>query len=475
MNTVQRIVKNTTVLFISQFITYIFGFFASMYTARYLGADGFGIISLAFALAGIFGVFMDLGLGSITVREVAREKSLRGKYTANTASIKLILCFLTFGLVALTVNLIGYSEVVINVIYLVTVSTIFGAFSGIFSSIFTANEKMEYISIGTILNSILTFTGVILAIYYKLDILAFASIYLIISVVNLVYFIIVYSWKFSLPKLDVDLAFWKLTLKEASPLALAIFFALIHFRVDTIILSIIKGNFDVGIYNAAYKLMETLTFIPIIFTTSIYPVLSRFHISSKESLKLTYKLSFKYLIILGLPIAVGTTLLADEIILLIFKSGFTLSILALKILVWALPLIFMGYLFGTLIPSINKQHLLYRFMFICMSTNIILNLILVPKLSYIGTSIVTVITEIIYFILCFHYISKFIGKINIKKVILKPLTASLVMGLFIYSVKILNVNLLVVIIISMILYFLVLILLKTFSKDEFKLIKQIIG
>ncbi|KAF5432375.1 Membrane protein involved in the export of O-antigen and teichoic acid [Candidatus Methanophagaceae archaeon] len=51
-----------------------------MYTARYLGAAGFGILSFALAFTGIFGVFADLGLRQLTVRDVARDKTLASKY-----------------------------------------------------------------------------------------------------------------------------------------------------------------------------------------------------------------------------------------------------------------------------------------------------------------------------------------------------------------------------------------------------------
>jgi len=57
MNTVQRIAKNTGVLLFAQIASYILGFFFIMYTARYLGAAGFGILSFAIAFTGIFGVF----------------------------------------------------------------------------------------------------------------------------------------------------------------------------------------------------------------------------------------------------------------------------------------------------------------------------------------------------------------------------------------------------------------------------------
>ena len=86
MNTVQRIAKNTGVLLISQIASYILGFFFIIYTARYLGAEGFDVLSFALAFTGIFGVFSDLGLSTLTVREVARDKTQASKYLGNIAT-----------------------------------------------------------------------------------------------------------------------------------------------------------------------------------------------------------------------------------------------------------------------------------------------------------------------------------------------------------------------------------------------------
>ena len=61
MNAVQRIAKNTVVLLLSDIVSKALGFFYVMYTARYLGAEGFGVLSFALAFTGIFGVFTDLG------------------------------------------------------------------------------------------------------------------------------------------------------------------------------------------------------------------------------------------------------------------------------------------------------------------------------------------------------------------------------------------------------------------------------
>jgi len=76
MNTTQRIAKNTGILFASQITSHVLALLFVMYTARYLGAEGFGILSFPIAFTAIFGVFADLGLSILTVREVARDKIL---------------------------------------------------------------------------------------------------------------------------------------------------------------------------------------------------------------------------------------------------------------------------------------------------------------------------------------------------------------------------------------------------------------
>ena len=258
----------------------------------------------------------------------------------------------------LVVTLLHYPPQFAAVIYYITLSFVIGAFTSIFYSIFQAFEKMEYQSVGQIINSIIMFLGILLIITYQLTIVNFGLIYLIASIISLTYAVIVCVWKFVLPKIEIDINLWKYLLPkieidlnlwrfliiEAIPLTISGVFLLIAFRVDTILLTIINGNEAVGLYNAAFGLMTALMFVPFVYVSAIFPMLSRLNVSSKELLKYSYETSFKYLLILGLPIAVGTTLLANPIILLIYKSGFTQSIVALQILIWSIPIIFINYI-----------------------------------------------------------------------------------------------------------------------------------
>ena len=186
-------------------------------------------------------------------------------------------------------------------------------------------------------------------------------------------------------------------------------------------------------------------------------------------MELIYAKSYKYLFIVGIPIATTITVLAPEIILLLYQSGFAESILTLQILIWSIPLMFLSYTNAWIFISINKQNLLLKLTFVLMIANIILNLILIPQFSYIGAALATVITTLFSFPIEFYFLSKFICKIEIGKIMIKPVVASAISGLIIFK---LNSGLFLSVIIAIISYFVILILLKTFTSDDLEIFRK---
>ena len=477
MNTIQRIAKNTGVLLVSQIASYILGFFFVMYTARYLGAAGFGILSFALAFTGIFGVFADLGLRQLTVREVARDKSLASKYLGNIAVMKVILAIITFGLIALFINLLGYPEQTIKVVYLVTLSVIFGAFSVMFYSVFQAFEEMEYQSVGQILNSILMLSGALFAISRGVSVVGFASIYFLVSVVVLVYAFAICVWKFVLPKVEIDRSFWKPAIKAALPFGLSGIFITIYYHIDTVMLSLMISNANevIGWYNAAYRLILILIAIPSLYATAIFPVMSIFFKSSEESLKFIFTRSLKYMLLISIPIVAGTILLADRIILLIYGSEYVPATIALQILIWSFLFGAIGGVFGYLLNSTNRQRTLTKIVGCGMALNVALNILLIPSYSYIGASIATDITRFFVISIEFIILSK-IGFNPQNKIflawLLKIIVSSLIMASFIGYFK--DTNLLLLIITSVLLYFTALYLMKGFDEKDLALARGLI-
>lgn len=475
MTKIRDIVKNMGFLFISQIITYTIGFFITMYTARYLGVEGFGILSLAISITGMFGIIVDMGLGTLMIREIARDKSVRDKYLFNVTLIRLFLSFLMLALIISTVNLIGYSAIVKDVIYIISLSVMIAAFSGVFTAVFQSYEKMDYSSAVSIINSFLMFFGTMLGIYYGLDILYFASIYLISNSITLIFTILIYIRKFSFPKIEINLNFWKPTLKEALPYGITGIFVTVYYSIDSVMLSIIVGNETVGVYNAAYKFVFLFLSLYSVFALAIFPVMSTFYKNSKESLKYTYERSFKYLLIISIPLSLAVTLLANKLILLVYGSSYFPSIIALQILIWTIIFMFLNGISSILLGSTNRQIVVTKITGFSVILNVTLNLILIPNFSYVGASVATVFTEFVTVPILIYVVYKF-EKINLKELIkntTKIIFSSFIMITFFVILNSLNIFFLLII--MFISYFVSLLITRTFDNEDFRLIKSLIS
>ena len=410
MGLIKKIARNTGILFISNIISKFFGFLYTIYMARYLGAEGFGIISFALAFTGMFAILADMGLQPLTIREIARNPELTEKYLGNVAVIKLILGIITFVLIVITINLMNYSEETVHVVYLIAFYVLINSFNNMFYSIYQGHEKMEFVGIGNILNSSLMLLGTIIGIYLKLNVKGFAIIYLVVSIILLLYNIIISKLKFIRQKINIDVNFWKNLLKESFPFALSGIFVAIYFWADSIMLSYMVGNRAVGIYNAAYRLVYVLLFIPAIYFTTIYPILSKMYLKSKDTLNIIYNKSLKYFAIIGLFIGLTTVFLAKEIILLIYGSEYIESSDVLKILIWAIFFSFLAHATLYTLNSINRQIIYTKITGVCAILNIILNIFAIEKLSYIGASLTTVFTEMLGFLGMFLYLKYYLNE-----------------------------------------------------------------
>jgi O-antigen/teichoic acid export membrane protein len=473
MNLIKKITKNISVLLISQMLTYVLGFFTLMYTARYLGVNNYGIFSFAMAFTGIFAVFMDLGLNTLTIREVARQKSLANTYIANITLIRILLSFITFLLIMIIAYILGYDQQTIQILSYFTFYTIFTSFSQLFYAVFQANEKMEFQSLGNILSSILVFIGVLMAITYGFNIYQFSLIYVIVSIIILINAIIMFSWYFKLPKLKFERNTCKSLIKEAWPFAVTGVSVNIYLWIDTIILSLIQGQEAVGLYNAAYRLIMTLLFIPVVFNNALFPLMSRYFISSKESLKFMFDKLLKIMILIGLPIGTGTVLIANKLIMLVYGSQFIGAVIALQILIWSTFLIFARSPFERLLESSNKQLSVTKIFILGALFNSILNIIFIPYFTYIGAAVITVLTDILVFgllTISVKSVGVLISK-NTKISLLKIFIASLIMGVVMDQLHFLN--LFQMIGVGIIVYLVNLIVMKILSDDEIAMIKNL--
>ena len=472
MTTAKRIAKNSAFIFLGNAIGHILQLVLVVYLVRCLGDVTFGKYAFAFAFTSLFMIFSDLGLNTLSIREIARDTSKAGEYLTNISITKFILSLITIVLIVVTINLMHYPSDTTLAVYIIGGATVFTSLTSFFRSIFRAFERMKYEAITRIAERLLIFGSVLPILFLGYGLIEVVSAMLIAQALIFLFTLAIIIKKFTRPVLSFDFSLSKSLIKEALPFGLAAVFATIYFQTDTVMLSIMKGDAVVGWYRAAYGLVMGTLFIPGAFVGALYPVLSRYFTSSKDSLMVVYEKSFKFLLMLAIPLGIGTTLLADRIIIFLYGEEFAPSIIALQILIWVASILFIYSIVGYTLASINKQLVDTRITAVSALLNVGLNLLLIPTYSYVGAGVASIASQVFVFTCEFSYLQKNGYKIGASKIVLKPLCAGAVMGLLVYRLKVMHINLFVIIIGAIVIYALCLYILKAFDEEETKMMRD---
>lgn len=470
MSTVQRVAKNTGVLIFGNITFRLISLIVVIYLARYLGTIGFGKYSFVFAYLVFFSIITDLGLQTILIREFSREPSAAPKLTGNAYLIKLVLTVSAFTASIAVISFTSYPEDTKMYVYIAAFSLLFTSFSDLYDIVFQANLRMDYNVIAKVSSKLFSAVLIFWIIFSKGTL---TQIIIVLVLSEMVKTLVSYSFSRKLvrPRFEIDFKLWKYLFKEALPLTFATFIWVIYSKIDIVMLSALMGDADVGIYSAGNKLCEPLFLIPNALLVSLFPIMSRYFKNSEELTRIC-RLSFKYILIIILPIAIGVSFLSDELILLIYGSEFKEASIVLKILVWMVLFVSLRAIFGRLLTAIGKQVLGLYMMLIGVIANIILNLILIPLLSYTGASVASLVSSLITFTIGFYFISKSIGIIPVHKILGRPALSCLSMGIFVFFI---NVNLFLKILVATGLYFLFLLALNTFSEEDAEIAEKILG
>jgi len=467
---VTRIATNTAWVIVTHILNMALGVLAVMYLARYLGTEGFGKYSFIFAYLSFFTVLSDFGTGAILVREASRDAEAARKLLGNSIIMRLLFPLLTIALAYLIILPLKSSAEMRSLVLVASLGFLF-SFSAVYKVIFQVSLKMAYPNLldtaGNVIKLAL-FLLVILKGGTLFDFILVSAVYVLPAVVALMYF----SDKIITPRFDIDFALWKRLLKESWPLALSGVFILIYLRVDTVMLSLMKGDEAVGYYSAAYRLTELFTVIPMAFSLSLLPLMSRFFGSENERAKTYYQQGMKYMMLLALPLATGIMMLSSKIIPPIYGRQFTLAIPALSVLAWAEALIFMNIILANALVAVRKQWVVICNTSIGMVLNIILNFIFIPSFGFVGAASTTVATELTTFLLGVYMMSKYQFPANISKLFVKVAFACSLMGFYIFFFNGLTIALLIIT--AAVIFIAAAFALKIMNKEDIRLMQSIL-
>ncbi|MBE6493785.1 MAG: flippase [Methanosphaera stadtmanae] len=475
MSVATRVVKNSSLLLFASIINNIMSFILTLFTARYLGTYNFGLISSANSLVGVFGIFCDLGLSTYAIREVSRNNELTDFYFGTTLVFRILFTVITFIVYALFVINSNFTQEGINVMILFGIYMIFNSFVLFFYSLFQSNENMQYQTIGNAIYSISVLLIILIMIFDNCNVTIVAAGYPIAMFLSLLYSLYITVKYYPRFKLCRKPKFIKKLFIKGIPFGITAVFTSIYFWIALIVLTFLSGSVAVGLFSSSQKLLLVVAAIFTLLSNAVFPVMSELFTVDKEKLAHLFHKLLKFMLMIGLPMAIGCFIFDTEIINIIYGAEYLEGAITLSILIWAGVFMLLSGMCSTLLGSINKQFTVTKIAAIGAIVSIILNCILISLYSYIGASISTVFTEFIILFMMMSVISRTEFKLPVKKAVLpviQIIIASLIMGV---CLILLNQPFLVSFPLAIIIYVIALFVTRAINKEDREIILDMIN
>jgi len=407
----------------------------SILVVRRLGDVGYGKYSFILAYVGIFAIFSQLGMGPYTVREIAKDRANVPFLFWNTLPLRLILSAITIIVATATIHLLGYSPAIVTGVFVASLGLLLQAIQSPFNAIMIGSERLDYQAtvqvakqlVFVCLGAILLFQG---QRYMGLLIASLGGV----AVMTILSAIIIIR-QYGVAPLSILPKCWPSLLRASVPFGIVGLATMVSYKIDIILLSFYHGDAMVGWYNAPYNLIMMLMIISHSINQSLYPSLTRRYAKDQETVNRVLRRVTKYLLIISLPIALGVTILAQPIVSALYGEAFEHSALALQILIWVLPSMFLTDLFGHTAMAMDDERGVARVNTVNALFNVTLNLLLIPSYGLLGAAVTTVLTEMVGVAQYYFLLRHKVATMDLNATLVRPLASGIVMSAFVWMVR----------------------------------------
>jgi O-antigen/teichoic acid export membrane protein len=373
---------------------------------RYLGVEDFGRLSFAIAFVFLFDPILDPGLYHFLIRNVAREKDAAPRYLAHALSWKLAVAPLFFLIVFLSVRTIHDSPLTIHAVALMAAATVLKSTKDAFRTSLLAHELFGLDAFSLVLERLSLLAFGVLVLVMGNGVIALCWVFVLVRLVDLLVIASIVHSKVCKIKLGTDLRFIAQMLKHSIPIGGFYITLNVYNYVDTVMLSVMSNDAEVGWYNASYKIYEGLLILPTIIGTVLLPSLSQLFARDDraEFARLFFFKGVKWIGVLAFLVCANGILLSETIINTLFGAQYQHSLGSLKVLVLGIPFIFLTSFFQVALIAIEKQTTILKIALSGLVVNAGANFILIPRMGSLGAALATVGVELIVLLLLFVYL-----------------------------------------------------------------------
>lgn len=445
-NTLRRLFKNSAIPFGMRLVVRVleFGFALVLYSM--LSPAEIGPYTLAALLiAQYFATFTDFGLGVLLTREVAKDTSVGPHLFGVALALRWLLVLAAVPLAALLIGgyallgSLGIGEPITpvgqQVIWILLLTLIPGAYSGAVTALYNAAEQMEVPALIELVTAALSVLARVVVLLLGFGIVGLAWSAVGVSTCTALIYLGLQTRRFFRPTLRWDSAAFAHMVPLALPLMLNNLLNIVFFRFDIFIVKAFgegQGDTLVQQYNVAYQFINIALVLPPVITFAVFPHLARRAVGERARLAYAQNRTLHVMLLLAFPVAMGICVLSPDLVAFLTRDNATdylpISAEVLAILAWFLPLSFVNGLLQYVLIAINQQWVITRAFLFGALFNLGANLLAIPWLGLHGASIITILSEVVLLAVFLPFLRREKLSPPLLALAWRPALASLLMG-----------------------------------------------
>ncbi|OQX81763.1 MAG: hypothetical protein B6D56_01425 [Candidatus Omnitrophica bacterium 4484_70.1] len=416
------VVGNALTLTISEIISKVLEFASILIIARILDVEKFGIFAFAGAVGMFFSLIPHFGFDYLVTRDISRWPRKTGKYFLSISLAKIILVLVALLMLSGWLEFFsGFSREKKTLVYLASTGVFFMTNVFFVTSFFRAHQKAKIEAGLRLFLAFLVSTVSIIVALLSRNLFFILTARLLVCASVFILGIMFFRKKLK-PAFKTGLTDVFYCIKRSYPFAVFIFLVTAYMSIDTVMLNLIKGDIATGLYNVAARITMVFLLIPTGVCNAVLPALSSERNSNTQEFHSILGLTFRFLSVIACIIILLSIIFGRKVVSFTFSNNYLVSGQIFSVLCWVILPAYINHLLGTVLLAIDKEKLLVYFSLLAAVVNISLNAVLIPRYSYYGAALATIVTELLVVIMqVFYLYRKVFNASNLKKNLLPAL------------------------------------------------------
>jgi len=404
-----KLLRHATAAFTANVATAAAQYALLLLVARGLGPDAFGTFMFALTFGSLVAVLPNFGLDRIVVRQVVREREAGSLWFAAAGVLRLGLGAIAMLVAALLLPAIAPPGQPFDTTLLIVLSLVVALAAELCRSVLYAFEALTLETGLRVVGRAIMLAAAALALLAGRTLSQLAVGLAAAAIIEAVVYLQVTVRRLGLHRQWPSSQAVRSLFVSAAPIACHTLFVLLYFRTNLLIVASVAGTAAAGQFGAAFTFVQVLQVASGSLASVLLPHFVHRETEGPAALASRIDTATRLLLAGIVPAAALLSLLAPEIVQIVYSSRFAAAAPALVVLAWAPVFMFMGSLHGSLLIVLDAERTLFWLSLVAAVVSVAANLVLIRWLGLLGASLATVGTEALVGLSCLALVRRRTG------------------------------------------------------------------